>query len=103
MQVDDHVARLPAAVEQLVHGREGLNGTLQRADRERAAAGEHERTQELRSGTEGTRIVQSRSQKAANIAMPLPMNSQGCSGVASSACSGVRPWPTTRRPSWKPR
>ena len=49
------------------------------------------------------KIVTSNSQKPANIAIPEPMIRNGCSAVASSACSGVSPWWTTRPPSWKPR
>jgi len=45
VQIDDHVACLAAAVEQLVDGREGLYGPLQSPERERSAAGEHERSQ----------------------------------------------------------
>ena len=46
VQVDDHVAGLTAAVEQLVDGRERLYWALQRPERERAAAGERERPQD---------------------------------------------------------
>ena len=60
--------------------------------RERRAAREHERPRAgpaLRQ-TDRTTITSS-SQKAANIAIPAPMIRNGCSAVASSACSGVRP------------
>ena len=43
MEVDDDVAGLPAAVEQLVHRRDRLHRPLERPDRERGAAREDER------------------------------------------------------------
>ena len=42
VQVDDHVAGLAAAVEQLVHRRKRLHRALQRPDGEGRRAGEHE-------------------------------------------------------------
>ena len=45
MQVDDHIAGLTASLEQFVDGRERLHRSLQRPERERGAAGEHERPQ----------------------------------------------------------
>ena len=45
VQVDDHVAGLAAPVESLVHERHRLHRALQRPDRQRRAAREHERPQ----------------------------------------------------------
>ena len=42
VEVDDHVARLAAAVEELVHRREGLHRPLEGSDDKGAAAGEDE-------------------------------------------------------------
>ena len=64
-------------------------------------------TTNARSGCAAPRLErrssQSRNQNAANISIPAIMISGPCSGVAASACSGVRPCQTTRWPSCSPR
>ncbi len=42
VEVDDHATRVAAAIQQVVHGGDGLHRPLQRPDGERGAAGEHE-------------------------------------------------------------
>ena len=79
VEVHDHVARIATAVEQLVDRGERLDGTLQRADRKRAAAEEDERPQLGPALRNVRRSVTAATRTPANIAMPAPMIRNGCS------------------------